>query len=624
MKTRGKRSRNTRRDGGDRRQQHLSGAAPAASATRLSALARHPEIIVAGFALLCLALLGVQLIDLTGHDYALFLPRMLDSHIFYMKNGFGIQDYTASFCAGIFNFANPNSLSVSLPQALSYLFGPVAAIQWTLVVAAMFAGVGTYYCARFWGLGNMAACLAAIAVGFNGFMLVHILVGHPAYHGYGFAPAFAACLLYGADAVRQGRRLRAAVLGSLAALLLAAVIYGVGILLLHILATVMLVLLICGGFDRNWFKASLFYLACVVAGILLAAPKIEAALAMNEHIQRGFYPLPGFSFTGLPVVLLQGLFWFPVEETMNTHFRNQLFYLPWHEVYYGFTPVVLLAMVAGLILGWKKLSFRDFWRRRPVIAVLIAIMLLLPYAVNLYEPHWNQFLKSLPVIGQFSGMIRFFILYIPVLALFLGWIWNHWKNIPVAVPLALTAILAIVQFQAIKTNTKTALFYDPAPTLAAWSAGPENIPPVNDIAMRIEKQEDGSRVAVHTPHDDHAFIQGRSNARCYESLFGYRGERFPLAGLRPGEITASDAGGNLNMKNPACYVYPEENNCKPGDHFKLDQMEAMMALVNYGDPGLAVSTARRVADIASVMILLAIVAILVLQIVVWARRTKVS
>ncbi|MGI9251181.1 MAG: hypothetical protein ACR2PR_08285 [Pseudohongiellaceae bacterium] len=595
-------------------------ASPAAFAHQLHTFVRRPEVIVAGFGLLCLALISRLLIDLTGHDYALFLPRMLDSHLFYLKNGLAIQDYTASFCAGIFNFANPNSLSISLSQAIAYLFGPVFAMQAAFTLSAMLAGVGLYFCGRYWGLDTMPACMAAIAVSFNGFMLVHIVVGHASYYGYGFMPAIAACLLYGAEAVRQGQALRAAVLGSLAALLLAAVVYTVGIILLHILTSIMLILLICGGFHRNWIKAGLFYLVCLAAAVLLSAPKIEAALAMNENVSRGFYPLPGFSFLGLPVVLSQGLFWFPAEATMNEHFRNYQFYLPWHETYYGFTPVVLLLGVAGLYVGRKKLAFRAFWLRRPVVAVLVAIMLVLPYAVNLYEPNWNQFLKSLPVIGQFSGLIRFFIVYIPVLALVLGWSWNHWKNIPLIAPLALIAVLAIVQFQAIKINTATAMYNDPEPILNAWASGAEQIPPISALEIQVRTEADGSNIAVHAPANDHVFVEGRSNALCYESLFGYRGERYPFGPLRFGDITAVDANGNLNLKNPACYVYPEENMCEPGDHFKQDQVAEMIALVNYEQPDLAISNERRIANFASASTLLVMLGIVFLQLGLWVYR----
>ena len=31
-------------------------------------------------------------------------------------------------------------------------------------------------------------------------------------------------------------------------------------------------------------------------------------------------------------------------------------------------------------------------------------------------------------------------------------------------------------------------------------------------------------------------------------------------------------GPNLNIKNPACYVFPKENNCEIGEHFKYTEI----------------------------------------------------
>ncbi|MGI9249595.1 MAG: hypothetical protein ACR2PR_00110, partial [Pseudohongiellaceae bacterium] len=478
-----------------------------ASSRWLATFMQHQEFAIAGFALLCLALLAGLMIDLTGGDYPYFLPRLFDSHLFYLQNGLAIQEYTASFCAGIFNFANPQSLSLSLPQALSSLFGPVAGMQATYLVSSALAGIGIYYCARFWGLESMPACMAAIAMSFSGLLLLRITTGHLTFYSVGFAPVLAALLLYGIRALGE-YKLWALAMGCLAGLLLATLIYGgMGILILQVLAIVVLILLVCGGFDNGWLKAGLFCLASLLLGLLVAAPKIEAVTAMNEQVQRSFYPLPGFGIIDLPIGLLQGLFWVPDQEGMNKIFQNKQFYLPWHEFYYGFTPISLAVIVAGLIVGRKKLSLRGAWHKRPIIMSLIAAILLLPIVLNIYQPDWNQFLKSLPVIGQSSSMSRFFILYIPVLALLLGWSCSHWRKISVLAPLALTALLAVYQFQVISTNLEEGP-YDPSSTVAAWASQSGQIPPVSELQFMIRTEADGSRRPDFSFQRDHSFIQG--------------------------------------------------------------------------------------------------------------------
>ena len=51
--------------------------------------------------------------------------------------------------------------------------------------------------------------------------------------------------------------------------------------------------------------------------------------------------------------------------------------------------------------------------------------------------------------------------------------------------------------------------------------------------------------------------------------------------------------GHFNIKNPACYVYPKENDCSPGDHFREDQLEAMENFVSYRPFVFKISTAQK-------------------------------
>ena len=35
------------------------------------------------------------------------------------------------------------------------------------------------------------------------------------------------------------------------------------------------------------------------------------------------------------------------------------------------------------------------------------------------------------------------------------------------------------------------------------------------------------------------------------------------------------------MKNPACYLFAAENGCKPGDHFRIDQVKNAVEFLSY-------------------------------------------
>jgi hypothetical protein len=75
-------------------------------------------------------------------------------------------------------------------------------------------------------------------------------------------------------------------------------------------------------------------------------------------------------------------------------------------------------------------------------------------------------------------------------------------------------------------------------------------------------------------------VRGGSQLLCYEPLFGYALEKFPIRTLRPGSVLAVHEG-YLNLKNPVCYVYPLENACEPGEHFSVNQQEVAQAFSAY-------------------------------------------
>ena len=53
-----------------------------------------------------------------------------------------------------------------------------------------------------------------------------------------------------------------------------------------------------------------------------------------------------------------------------------------------------------------------------------------------------------------------------------------------------------------------------------------------------------------------------------------------MRGLRGGDVMDAH-DGKLNLKNPACYVFPAANACKPGDQFDAADTERAGAFVDY-------------------------------------------
>tara|TARA_B100000674_G_scaffold249379_1_gene205548 strand:- start:315 stop:698 length:384 start_codon:yes stop_codon:yes gene_type:complete len=80
---------------------------------------------------------------------------------------------------------------------------------------------------------------------------------------------------------------------------------------------------------------------------------------------------------------------------------------------------------------------------------------------------------------------------------------------------------------------------------------------------------------------------------CYQSLFGYNLENLNKKNIKfyskkilgDGSILYyTDINKNKNeftFFKPSCFLFPNENNCLPGDVFKKDEYEKMVNFLNY-------------------------------------------
>jgi len=66
-------------------------------------------------------------------------------------------------------------------------------------------------------------------------------------------------------------------------------------------------------------------------------------------------------------------------------------------------------------------------------------------------------------------------------------------------------------------------------------------------------------------------LAGISQAQCYNATLSYLLGNLPPAQLRMADVLA-ERDGLLNIRNPACFIFPVENGCQPGDQFRADQL----------------------------------------------------
>jgi hypothetical protein len=119
-------------------------------------------------------------------------------------------------------------------------------------------------------------------------------------------------------------------------------------------------------------------------------------------------------------------------------------------------------------------------------------------------------------------------------------------------------------------------------------------------------------------------VNGVSQIFCYQPLFGYRLENFRAAPLRVGGVIVH-GGQSINAKNPACYLFPAENACSPGDHFAMVAKKEAVTFLSYRPFAFwqpyRQKLATRLSLIAMIGIIVALLALTVKALSVWRPKT---
>jgi hypothetical protein len=557
-----------------------------------------------------------------GHDFAYFLPAYLDGYVWFAKHGpLEVPWFTPSFCAGLPFFPDPQSGYYSLPQWLTFLVDPVTAAYLTLLAFASLGYFGMYrLCRGAFRLPVSASLLAASLYFLNGFLPHRLIVGEAPFHAVTLVPWVAYWLLR--SATSRSRSVGCGVLAGLAGAY--AVQAGMNILIIPAALSVLAVILI---HRLDGGRAGSLGRAGVALGVFLAvsASKLAAGLAFLGSMPRAEYAWPGIpSLTG--VIQVSALALFAPSELTALVADRQLTNVQWpvlpHEWAYQFSAAPLLALFFAACFWRSPRVPRPSASRtgRLIAALALGLLLLVPLAFLHYTPGLNRIYERLPIVGGSSWPMRWLVLYAPLLplavALSLRRSLASRPRLAAAVMAATLALTLLLNFAEPREYYHEQP-YDPSRVLAAHqhlAAGGAARHAIYEVgAVSRSRQE-----LLPLDRND-AFLSGQSPMLCYNPIFGYRQERFRITELRVGPVAQANREF-LNFNNPACYLFPRENGCQPGDPFRIDEKESLKALTGYRPMRFARSTLQAVADRTSSLSLAAIAVFAVIQVLPAARR----
>ena len=528
--------------------------------------------------------------DNLGHDYGYFLPLLLNGYYWYKQNGFfELPWFTPSFCGGIPYLPNPQTMYYSIPQFLSFYLDPLSSIYLTFILFAIAGFAGFYFLLKIiFKTSSGAALLGSTIYLFNGFYIHRMIIGHLTYHSFMLIPFVAFFLLrsYNNDTKNNNFKISfdIVIAGILISYMMNSGAGNFVVPSLICLVGIWFLLKIYKQTSINfWMRISS---ACVLA-FCLSATKIISGLYYLSNFPRTYYPLPGIEgFFNTLIFVLKIIFIPGSSETAAKNIVNFPFILEQHEFEFGITYIPLLIIVVSLTL----ITF-DYAKRRvnPLSRVQITqfiwlipfiSILFLPIILNMYYQDWNSLLKSIPYIKSSSSLFRWIGIEIPLVILCITLIVESIKIYQVRFCLVIFGVIGVVtvNMQVDRTYYNEQLYNPDSIIMAHYAARDKDvIPGINNIGVDLDEYNQ-YRIAGIGGND--LFVFGISQLACNEAIFGYKLDKFPTGMIRPGSVM-EEKDGNLNIRNPACYVFGDVNNCEPGDHFITSQKEMAQAFTNY-------------------------------------------
>ncbi len=556
-----------------------------------------------------------------GHDHALLQSGLLADFFWAKSNDFLTPPwFTPAFCGGLPIFADPGSAFYSFPSLFVQVlhWDPLRSTYLTFLIFIAIGFLASFgFCRSALNLSISASLLSAAVFSLNGFFSHRFLIGHVGFQGVMLVPLLAYCVV--ASSSTQTRRWGGSLRVITGALVLAYWVHSGAQSIIVALGLSAAALILLAWFRNPVIKPAIQRsLAIITLGLALSASKIVAGFSYMAQFPRSDYRLPGFSsLMDTLWVLLLTLFQnrTDISAIAASRMQNLQWFQDRHELEYGVTwiPLALLVLVVCARLLQPQLGTQ---RPRKSVASWISIsalvlLLLMPIAINTYSPAWNAFLKSIPLIGSSSSLLRWFVLYVPIIAVASGLLIDKipWEPKAREITAAVAGLAFLLVTANVDRNFYLAQNYDPKPMVEAFrkaSTQPTFSPAITSIGVMTDSS--GAMVAPMNRNDLVAY--GASQLLCYAPIFGYSLEHFPIKTLRPGPAL-DEANGILNVKNPACYVYPKENFCVPGDHFAVSRKDDAINFLNYKPFEFEKSGKQKIADAVTALALVIIVALLV-------------
>jgi len=525
---------------------------------------------------------------LVGHDYEIFIPNFIFGKIWFQNNFLSLPWFTPSFCCGIPFFADPQSMYYSLQQIIFLIFNPTISLKIVFFLLSIFSYVGMYLLVRKNFKFNIyVSLLCASLFLFNGFFVYRAIAGHAAYLSYIFIPFYCFFLIKSLE-----KKLNKS---GFIYLILSAIFFanffhsGSGPIILIIFSSIVCVLLLYSHL-QNSFKILLRFIQSLFFGTLISLSKITASLFFLKNFPR-HYPATEFdSFFSFIKTIFLSFFLNPDQNYFNDSVKS-MFPFGVHEMEYSVSivPILLVFFIFFMDKKLLKLNYLN-------IRFLLFIFLIFSIPVLLNVNFLNQFsiIAKIPILNSTWVQFRWMAIYILPIIIISGLIIENLKfNFKIKKYLAVILIFILLIQNLIKDNSWhfDDLRYSMNNAMDFSMKMKKGIVP-SIIGSAILFDESGSPKKINNKND--TFFFSYSPLMCYQAIFGYGLEKLNVTKIILNNKTIFQDQSYLlysdkfDIKNdhfmffkPSCFLFPKENNCLPGDTFKVSEKAELNKFTNY-------------------------------------------
>ena len=547
-----------------------------------------------------------------GHDYSLVLPNFLFGKIWFDKNFLSIPWFSPSFCCGVPYFADPQIGYYSFQQLLFVFFPPLIALKISFFIFSLTAFIGMFLLAhKSFKLNIYISLIAATLFLFNGFFNYRAIIGHFSFLSYVFIPLYCFTLICSFEDSSQ--KLKNIFYILISSILFANFIHsGSSSLIVVITFSIALIILIYVLINNN-LKIIYNLLLSLFLGLIISSSKINASFAFLSNFTREYPPLLFENFTSLLINTVKSLFFFPDINRFNSDTINQVTtQLQVHEIEFGVSIVPIIIFVF-LIFNIKNFLINNFSIVKFISFILALIILIFAVSINLSSSEIGGFLRELPVIKSTWVHFRITSIYIIPIIL-ISTILLSKINLKFNYLKYLTFVflfIIIFQNQIYEKKFYNEQKYDPK-NIVEFYKDKNRIKNINVNEIIIFLDQNNKPVISNQRND--MFVFNYSPLFCYNPIFGYNLEKLPKNKFtfnKKNKINSNlinytgnpkgIKGNQSNFFNPSCFVFPDENGCKPGDFFKENQMNDLENFLNYKNFNFQVSKSQTLFNFISLI-----------------------